>query len=179
MFRNHVEPRVKLYTPKEESFPFPLKYNDVTRVTHTALDLLQESRIDDNRNIDGARDLSDSWTGFTQFTLLKEQPPDGCMWSGERLTKRQATSRPDQLWPEIWRSMSRNSKMEEKQNWTSARPKLENARKLRLIYFIVPEEMLGRNWKYRPLLLCQEQGQKPERCDLYSKKVITNRDYHV
>ena len=22
------------------------------------------------------------WTGFTQFTLLEEKPPDGYMWSG-------------------------------------------------------------------------------------------------
>ena len=29
----------------------------------------------------GLRDLSDSWTGFTQFTLLEEKPPDGYMWS--------------------------------------------------------------------------------------------------
>ena len=74
---------------------------------------MQESRIDDHWNIDGSRGLSDSWTGFTQVTLLKEKPPDGYMWSGERLTKRQATSRPDHLWPEIWRSMSRNSKIKE------------------------------------------------------------------
>ena len=37
---------------------------------------MQESRIDDDWNIDGSRDLSDSWTGFTQFTLLSEKPPD-------------------------------------------------------------------------------------------------------
>ena len=43
---------------------------------------MQESRIDDSWNIDGSRDLSDSWTGFTQFTLLDEKPPDGYMWSG-------------------------------------------------------------------------------------------------
>ena len=41
------------------------------------------------------RDLSDYWTGFTQFTLLVEKPPDGYMWSGWRLTRRQVTSRPD------------------------------------------------------------------------------------
>ena len=97
-----VEPRVKLYTPREESFPIPLKYIDVPRVTHTTLDVLQGSRIDDYWNIDGSRDLSDSWTVFTQFILMKEKLPDGYMWSGERLTKRQATSRPDHLWPEIW-----------------------------------------------------------------------------
>ena len=34
---------------------------------------MQESRIEDYWNIDGSRDLSDSWTGFTQFTLLGER----------------------------------------------------------------------------------------------------------
>ena len=31
IYRHHVEPRVKLYSPREESFPIPLKYIDVTR----------------------------------------------------------------------------------------------------------------------------------------------------
>ena len=35
IYRHHVEPRVKLYSPREESFPIPLKYIDVTRATHT------------------------------------------------------------------------------------------------------------------------------------------------
>ena len=82
IYRHHVEPRVKLYSPREESFPIPMKCIDVSRTTHTNLDVMQESRIDDCWNIDGSRDLSDSWTGFTQFTLLSEKPPDGYMWSG-------------------------------------------------------------------------------------------------
>ena len=80
--RHHVEPRVRLYSPREKSFPIPLKYIDVSRTTHTNLDVKQEKRIDDYWNIDGSRDLSDPWTGFTQFTLLEEKPPDGYMWSG-------------------------------------------------------------------------------------------------
>ena len=64
------EPKVKLYSPREESFPIPLKYIDVSRTTHTNLDVKHEKRIDDYWNIDGSRDLSDSWTGFTQFTLV-------------------------------------------------------------------------------------------------------------
>ena len=72
LYRHHVEPRVKLYSPREESFPIPLKYIDVSRTTLTNLDVMQENRIDDYWNIDGSRDLSDSWTGFTQFTLLEE-----------------------------------------------------------------------------------------------------------
>ena len=102
IYRHHVEPRVKLYSPRQESFPIPLKYIDASRTTHTNWSVMQEHRIDDCWNIDGSRDLSDSWTGVTQFILLEEKPLDGDMWSGERLTKRQVTSRPDHLWPELW-----------------------------------------------------------------------------
>ena len=63
--RHHVEPRVKLYSLREESFPIPLKYIDVTRTTHTNLDVMQERRIFVFWNIDGSRYLSASWTGFT------------------------------------------------------------------------------------------------------------------
>ena len=56
MYRHHVEPRVKLYSPREESFPIPLKYIDVSRTTHTNM-----------------RDLSDPWTGFTQFFSIRRE----------------------------------------------------------------------------------------------------------
>ena len=107
--RHHVEPGVKLYSPREESFPIPLKYIDVSRTIHTNLDVKLEKRIDDYWNIDGSRDLSDPWKGFTQFTLLEEKPPDGHVWSGERSTRKQLTSRRDHLWPELWRGMSKNA----------------------------------------------------------------------
>ena len=86
---------------------------------------MQESRNDDNWNIDGSRDLSDSWTGFTQFTL-EEKPPDGYMWSGWRLTKRQVTSRPDNLWPEHWIKLEENAKLKE-HKWSNEKPKLDDA----------------------------------------------------
>ena len=101
---------------------------------------MQESRIDDYLNIDGSRDLSDSWTGFTQFTILEEKPPNGYMWSGGRLTKRQVTSRPDRLWPELLDKVGRNPKLKEKHKWSNEKPKLDNARRLRGIYFIDPED---------------------------------------
>ena len=81
------------------------------------MDVKQEKRIDDYWNIDGSRDLSDSWTGFSQFTLL------------------------DQLWPELWRGLARNAKLREKHKWAIEKPKLDNARRLRGIYFIDPEDM--------------------------------------
>ena len=141
IYRHHYEPRVKLDSPREESFPFPLKHIDVSRTTHTNLDVKQEKRIDDYWNIDGSRDLSDPWTGFTQFTLLEEKPPEGYMWSGRRLTKRQLTSRPDHSWPELWIKMGRNAELKEKHEWSDEKPKLDNAGRLRGIYFIDREDM--------------------------------------
>ena len=55
IYRHHVEPRVKLNSPREESFAIPLKYIDVSRTTHTNLDVKQDKRIDDYWNIDGSR----------------------------------------------------------------------------------------------------------------------------
>ena len=80
--RHPVEPRVKLYSPREESFPFPQKYIDVSRTTHTNLDVKQEKRIDDKRNIDGIRRFVWLLDSFHTFTLLDEKAPDGYMWSG-------------------------------------------------------------------------------------------------
>ena len=135
--RHHVEPRVKLYSPREEWFPIPLKYIDVSRTTHTNLDVKQEKRIHDYWNV---RDLSDPWTGFTQFTLPEEKPPDGFLWSCVRLTRKQLTSRPDHLWPELWKSMGKHAKLKEKQKWSHEKPKLDSARKLQGINLIIDME---------------------------------------
>ena len=104
------------------------------------MDVKQEKRIDDYWNIDGSRDLSDPWTGFTQFTLLGEKAPDGYMWSGERLTRKPLASRPDHRWTELWKSMGKHAKLKEKQKWSEEKLHLENARKFRGICFIDPED---------------------------------------
>ena len=55
---------------------------------------MQEKRIDDYWKIDGSRDLSDPWTGFTQFTLLEEKPPDTHYPGGD---KRENSLHPGQI----------------------------------------------------------------------------------
>ena len=47
-----------------------------------------------------------------------------------RLTRKQLTSRPDHLWPELWEKMGKNAKLKEKQKWSEEKFHLENARKL-------------------------------------------------
>ena len=187
IYRHHVEPRVKLYSPREESFPIPLKYIDVSRTTHTNLDVKQEKRIDDYWNIDGSRDMSDPWTGFTQFTLLEEKPPNGYMWSGWRLTRKQLTSRPDHLWPELWKSMGKHAKLKEKQKWSNEKPKLDNAGRLRGIHFIdsetrnskKPLRMFARNWKtpVAPAMPCKNIKNNENCGSGVSKKIKTKLAY--
>ena len=134
IYRHHVEPRVKLFVPREESFPIPLRYIDVTRATSTTLDVMLERRIDDYWNIEGNRDISDSWTGFTRFTILDEKPPDGYTGPG-------GGSRKNKRYPGLTACGKRYGKTCQKQrNERKNKPKLENAGRLRGIYFIDPED---------------------------------------
>ena len=147
--------------PREESFPVPLKDIDVTRTKDTSLDVMLEKNINDYWNVDGDREVLDTWTSFTRFTILAERPPDGYSWPRGRLRRKQTTSRPDTLWPEIWKDMSDASKRKEKQKWAIEKPKLDNARRLYGIYFIDPDDeefkdtlgMRVESWKFR----CQPQ----------------------
>ena len=93
-----------LCVPESGIIPITSKYIDVVRLTNTTLDVLLESR---SWNVDGGLELSGPWTSFKHFTALNEKPPDGYTWSVERLTKIQATSRPDYSWPGVWSSMSK------------------------------------------------------------------------
>ena len=129
-----------MYVPKEESFPIPMKYIDVSRNTHTSLDVWTEKNIDDYWNVDGDRELSDAWTAFTKIYLLNEMPPDGYTWSGGRLTRKQTTSRPDTVWPDMWTFMSDASKRKAKQKSIIEKPMLDNASQLRGIFFIEPDD---------------------------------------
>ena len=90
--------------------------------------------------MDGEKELSDAWTGFTRFVLLKERPPEGYTWSGEGPTRKQTTSRPDDVWPDMWTFMTDAPKNEAKRTWAIEKPKLENARQLRGIFFIEPND---------------------------------------
>ena len=77
---------------------------------------------------------------FTRFTILNEKPPDGYVQSWERVTKNQAATRSDHLWSEIWSSMSKAAQRKEKQQWAIQKQKIDNARKLRDIYVIDPDD---------------------------------------
>ena len=138
--RHHVEPRIKLYVPLAASFPIPLKFIDVTRATSTLLDVMLEKILTIIGTLMGTETLQRRGQALLGSRYWIFKPPDGPTRSGERLTRKQTTSRPDSLWPEIWNDMSEASTRKAKQKWSIEKPKLVNARKLRGIYFTDPAE---------------------------------------
>ena len=155
-------PRVKLFAPTEESFPVPVKYKDVTRTTDTTKDVMSEKHIEDYWNVHGERDLSDAWTGFTRFLLLNEKPPDRYTWSGRRLTRKQTTSRPDNVCPDMWKQRSDAPKRKEKQkvglsrNQNSIMPEdcvVFTSLNLMMRNSRISWTMLVESWKFR----CQQE----------------------
>ena len=147
--------------PQEESFLSPVKYIDVTRTTHTFLDVLMEKQMEDCWNVAVERKLSDAWTDFTRFMLLNERPLDGYTWSEWRLTRIQNASRPNNVWPDVWKHVSDAAKSKAKQRWAIEQPKADNARHLKGIFYTEPNDeefkltikALEESWKFR----CQQQ----------------------
>ena len=88
---------------------------------NTALDVLQESRKDDSWNVDGDRNLSESWTCFTKFTILSKKLPKGYMWSGPQSKQSQ----------DLIICGQKCAQRKGKQQWAVEKPKLDNARKSR------------------------------------------------
>ena len=106
VYRHHAERRIISYSNAVHR-----RYQNNTYVTSCIV----EKQIDDYWNVHGRRELSDAWTGFKRFLVLNERPPEGYTWSGVRLTMKQTTSRPDDVWPDMWKHVSDAPKREEKQ----------------------------------------------------------------
>ena len=108
------KPRVKLYITKAESFSFSTETHrrDQNNMYITGCIV---GEIDDCWNVGGEKELSDAWTGFERFILMNERPLDGYTWSGWILTRKQTTSRPDNVWSDMRKRMSDVAKKNAKQ----------------------------------------------------------------
>ena len=85
------------------------------------------------------------WVAIGTFVVThpSEKVPILCntryMWFGRRLTKIQGTTRPEKVWPQVWTKNGKAAQKREKQEWAIEKPKLDIARRLRVIYFMDPE----------------------------------------
>jgi len=141
VIRKHDTPRTTLFVPQEADCPIPLKYIDILRTTETSISERAEAEIRDFWTAAGARTLSGPWTGRTVFYLLRPKPPPGKKWVEGRLTKIQATTRPDSVWPEIWSRMSKKNKQKEIDAWSKEGPARDEERKKRGIIHVPDAEV--------------------------------------
>ena len=130
-----LHPSSSQWTPKEETIPIPLKYNDVTslliliwmwykkrRLTIIGMSIrvsICQIRGKDSRNL---------------LCWKRSHHKDFC----GAVRDWQTTTRPDYVWPEVWTKNGWAAQNREKMN--KRRAKLESARKLRGIYFIDPDD---------------------------------------
>ena len=112
------------------------------------------------------------WQVSHSLLYWKKKLPNGHMWSGDRLTRKQLTSRPDHLWPERWEKMRKNAKLKERsisgQMRNSVLRTHENCEgsislTLRIRNSRKPSRMLVRNWKHQLLLRCLARKVRKER----------------
>ena len=113
--------------PDETNMPIPLKYIDVQRITYTDINSQSEATISDYWPIATPRDLSCLWTGKVIFQLLRPDPGPHHQWIDGRLTKRQKTTRPDNIWPEVWERMGKSRKRAAIRQWEQEKPLMEEA----------------------------------------------------
>ena len=169
IYRHHNEPRFNSACRREKHSTIPLKFIDVTRSTHADLDVLQEKRIDDSWNVDSSRHLSNSWKGFTKFTLLNEKPPKGFLLSGREIDKEiQTTTRPDHVWPEVGRKLVKPLRIEKNRNGqekNQSSTMLEEWEEFTLSIQMTKStkkfsRMRGENWKdlSAPTMPCKRQS---------------------
>ena len=59
---------------------------------------------------------------------------------GGDIRGKQTTSRPENVCPDVWKHVSDAAKKKAKQRWAIQKPKLENARQLRGIFFFEPDD---------------------------------------
>jgi hypothetical protein len=114
--------------PNESDCPLPLNFLDVMRNTKTDIIDDAEHNINDMWNIAGPRQLTTAWTGTTTFHILHTKPSKGKTWVMDRETKKQKSTRPPTIYPEVWKTLSKKDKQRAIDEWDEEQPLREAAR---------------------------------------------------
>ena len=117
IYRGHVEPRVKLYLPGDASFPITICWRDQTNKCDHGCDAWTPHRrsLEYRRRPRSVRSVD--WIHNSPYWTKNLQMG----WHG--LGKKQTTSRPNQLRPEIWREITQAAQPNERQKMGDRRTK--------------------------------------------------------
>jgi hypothetical protein len=146
--RHHPNGRIKLFTFEEmkDKIPIPLKFIDVGRRTvvsegDDSYEVNDTWYNEHDSGVDPQREMKEMWHGKTEFPLLKPAAKAGYKWCSGRLTKIQETTRPDQIWPELWDRYSKKQRVIVIKKWREVDEIEDAARKHRGIHEIAPEDV--------------------------------------
>ncbi len=136
LVRNHVTPRTKLFLPTDclDECHWKIEDIDVIRFATANLELsetkLEIKDIWGTGKPEESRELGEEWIGETKF--LKYQPDDGG-WTDVvgRKTRKQKTTRPPDIWPELWQTMSKAVRKQAADEWALLNDDFIMARKNR------------------------------------------------
>ena len=87
------------------------------RRTHIDIEDESAHEVEDIWTESGEMELSHPWVGKTFFDLLHPPAPPGWERQNGRLTKIQKTTRPENVWVEVWRNMVESDKKEAIAKW--------------------------------------------------------------
>ena len=138
--RHHKRPRFEKHVPTEDDFPMPLKWLDVMRFTATSIPETGMRSIDDYWIADGNEELAFEWTGNTRSPILKPQAKQSYKWVEGCETKIQKTTRPDNVWSELWQLCNPKDKLEAIAIWEKLEPERDAERKTRGVWEVKPHE---------------------------------------
>ena len=140
IYRHHVEPRVKLYSPREESFPVPLKYIDpsITTLNEFGCYARETHRwLLEYRWIKRFVWFLDK---FHSVYSIRRDTSRRIYVVREETHKTAGNIQAKSFLARTLEKLGRNAKLKEKQKWSNEKPKLDNARRLRGISFTDPED---------------------------------------
>ena len=141
IYRLHEDLRTKLCDPHEKTFPIPLKYVSVMRLTKTDIfDNVSQNSFNARTEAKGFN-LAEDWFRTTEdsrsyvqhsqkdFNGFKEDP-----------LKVHKTTRPDKILPEAWTQWSKKPGEIKIAKWAEVDAKLQRARRNRWIYEVSTDD---------------------------------------
>ncbi len=147
--RTHVTPRPELFVPTTDSCSANLEWVDIFRRTQTSLDHGQLRELDDFWTADARstpRILDEEWIGRSVFHIVPK-PPLGKQWQDGRLTVIQPTTRPPNVWVEVWEKLTPNQQQLPIDAWKIEGPRREaeykDANKNKVVEFKRYDQLLS------------------------------------
>ena len=127
--------------------PVPQRFLDIMRTTETDLSDHSEATIRDYWTGTERQELAEFWKGRTIFFIRRPKPPSGYTCVNGKLVKIQTTTRPGNILPELWFTMTKKAQKAGIEEWKIEGPRRIAERAKHGIPEFIPEADVDEFWK--------------------------------